>query len=63
LSWAINRATAGGGMSNLGQLTVVRSKVVGNNATKSGGGIGTRGKLSLIDVVFADNSPDNVASG
>jgi hypothetical protein len=56
-----NRATAGGGMSNLGQLTVARSKVFDNVATNNGGGIWNRGQLSLIDVFFADNTPDDVA--
>jgi hypothetical protein len=49
--------------AKLGQLTVVRSEVVHNQAMNTGGGIWTRGELSLIDVVFADNSPDDVASG
>jgi hypothetical protein len=57
-----NQATSGGGMANLGRLAVVRSRVARNHAAKSGGGIWNRGELVLIDVVFAGNVPDDVAS-
>jgi hypothetical protein len=56
-----NRATYGGGMANEGDLTVRQSTVADNTATKQGGGIfWDGGDLILIDVTFANNSPDNV---
>jgi hypothetical protein len=50
----------GGGMANRGKLTVAHSRVVDNQAGDTGGGIWNRGELSLIDVVFANNSPNDL---
>jgi hypothetical protein len=50
-------------MANRGTLVVVRSTVAENQAAKSGGGIWDRGELVLIDVAFADNTPDDVNRG
>jgi hypothetical protein len=59
-----NRAPhgAGGGLFNGpgGHALVKASTFVGNRAN-SGGGIFNAGKLTLVDVVFAHNTPDNVA--
>jgi hypothetical protein len=56
-----NQASSGGGMANQGALTVTSSIVANNLATTEGGGIYSNGgNLTLMDVVFTNNSPDNV---
>jgi hypothetical protein len=56
-----NQAAFGGGMANLGTLAVVRSTVAENQAAEDGGGIFSGPRLLLLDVLFADNSPNDVA--
>jgi hypothetical protein len=56
-----DQASFGGGMANLGALAVVRSTVAENQAAADGGGIWSGHRLLLLDVLFADNSPNDVA--
>jgi hypothetical protein len=56
-----NQAAVGGGMANLGTLAVVGSTVAENQAAADGGGIFSGHRLLLLDVLFADNSPNDVA--
>jgi hypothetical protein len=48
-------------MANLGTLAVVRSTVAENQAAVDGGGIFSGHRLRLLDVFFADNSPNDFA--
>ena len=45
----------GGGIDNLGMLTVLDSTISGNSATGQGGGIGTTGTVGLDHVTITDN--------
>ena len=57
-----NQAEFGGGMANEGTLTVCESILADNTAMEEGGGIFCDGgELILDDVVFDNNSPDDVA--
>jgi len=56
-----DQAALGGGLANLGALTVVGSTVAENQAAVDGGGIWSGRRLLLFDVLFADNSPNDVA--
>jgi hypothetical protein len=56
-----DQAAVGGGLANLGTLAVVGSTVAENQAAVDGGGIWSGHRLLLLDVVFADNSPNDVA--
>jgi predicted outer membrane repeat protein len=56
-----NDALFGGGMANEGILAIAQSTVSNNTATKKGGGIFSNLNLIQMDVVFANNSPDDVA--
>src|SRR5262249_20193755 len=55
-----NQAAFGGGLANLGTLAVVGSTVAENQAALDGGGIWSGHRLLLLDVLFADNSPNAV---
>jgi hypothetical protein len=55
-----NQAAVGGGLANLGKLAVVGSTVAENQAAVDGGGIWSGRRLLLLDVLFADNSPNDV---
>jgi hypothetical protein len=56
-----DQAAVGGGLANLGTLAVVGSTVAENQAAENGGGIWSGHRLLLLDVLFADNSPNDVA--
>jgi hypothetical protein len=56
-----NQAALGGGLANLGTLAVVHGTVAENQAALDGGGIFSGQRLLLLDVLFADNSPNDVA--
>jgi hypothetical protein len=56
-----DQAAFGGGLANLGTLAVVQSTVAENQAAEDGGGIWSGPRLLLIDVLFADNTPNDVA--
>src|SRR5262249_27024302 len=55
----------GGGLFNArrGLALVVEGAFTGNIAGHAGGGIATRGRLFLIDTLFANNTPDDVSRG
>jgi predicted outer membrane repeat protein len=52
----------GGGLFNAagGRARIVDSAFTGNSAEHTGGGIANAGHLTLIDTLFADNTPDDV---
>jgi hypothetical protein len=56
-----DQAAFGGGMANLGTLVVVNSTVADNQAAQDGGGIYSGPRPLLFDVLFANNSPNDVA--
>ena len=51
-----NSDLQGGGIINLGRLTLVNCKVTGNASAKTGGGILNRGPLTLRHSTVSDNS-------
>jgi predicted outer membrane repeat protein len=51
-----NSATEGGGIENLGTLTVSASTIVGNTATNKGGGIRTQGSATIVNSTFVGNT-------
>jgi predicted outer membrane repeat protein len=53
----------GGGLYNArgGLALIVDSAFTGNTAGHHGGGIANKGHLLLIDTIFSDNTPDDVA--
>jgi len=48
-------ASTGGGILNMGALTLENSSVTGNTAIQSGGGINSRDALTLTGVTLSDN--------
>ncbi len=55
----------GGGLFNAehGRALIVKSAFTRNSAGNLGGGIRTLGRLLPIDVLFANNTPDNISRG
>jgi hypothetical protein len=51
----------GGGLFNAGLAVITDGTFTGNTAGRRGGGIATEVPLRLVDPVFADNTPDDVA--
>ena len=51
-----DRPRSGGGIYNLGVLTITNTTISGNSARSSGGGISNGGTLTLANVTIADNS-------
>jgi predicted outer membrane repeat protein len=51
-----NSATEGGGIENLGTLTVSASTILGNTATNKGGGIRTQGSATIVNSTFVGNT-------
>jgi predicted outer membrane repeat protein len=59
-----NHAKFGGGIATQGNLTITQTTISNNVATRKGGGIfWDGGRLTLSDVAFTNNSPDNVFRG
>jgi hypothetical protein len=56
-----NQAEFGGGVFNLGSLSLLRSLVTRNHAQVSGGGIYNMGRLTISQSQVVANTPDNIA--
>jgi hypothetical protein len=57
-----NRSEFGGGIDNLGSLSLQGSLVTRNHATVRGGGIANRGQLTISRSRVIANTPDDIAS-
>lgn len=53
----------GGGIFNLGTVSLTRTTVSGNSAPAIGGGIENRGRIRIIDSRISDNSTQGVGGG
>ena len=56
-------ATDGGGVSNLGTLTLTDDELDGNSATSSAGGVYNNGTMTVTDCTFTDNTAGSVGGG
>jgi hypothetical protein len=56
-----NQALSGSGATNRSRMRLRSVLIINNHATAEGGGICNGGSLTLNDVVFADNTPDDLA--
>jgi fibronectin-binding autotransporter adhesin len=57
------QAGPGGGISNLGILTITASAIVSNTTIASGGGISNTGTLSVLNTTFSGNSAASSGGG
>ncbi|MHC5541017.1 right-handed parallel beta-helix repeat-containing protein, partial [Singulisphaera rosea] len=55
-----NQASYGGGIANQGTLSISNSTVAQNKAGVQGGGIDSRGTFSQNNVVYLNNTPNDI---